>query len=372
MRGYIRQRGSTWQVVVSAGFDPVTGKRVQIFATARTREEADRELTRLLRQQDTGSSANPGALTVGRYVMDQWLPHQASRVRARTLNRYRQLLTIHVVPAIGGVKLSKLRPAHVQSMIDSLPVGARTKVHVYRVTSAALRHAVRVRLLDSNPADGARPPRPDRPSLTVPESPDVNRLLEAADGWLHTALSLSAGTGMRRGEVLALQWRSVDLDGRRARVEQAMENIGPTIRFVLPKTDRGRRTVALPAGTVAILRAVKKDQAERRLLLGEAWSRTDLVVEHGDGSPIHPDLYSTRFARLAASVGLGAVRLHDIRHYYASELLRANVHPKVVSEGLGHASTAFTMDVYSHLLPSMQERAADAIEASLYGSSPMA
>jgi hypothetical protein len=85
----------------------------------------------------------------------------------------------------------------------------------------------------------------------------------------------------------------------------------------------------------------------------------------GDGRPIHPDLFSTRFARLAAKVGLAGVRLHDLRHFYASDLLRANVHPKIVSEGLGHASTAFTMDTYSHLLRTMQETAADAIEASL-------
>jgi integrase len=89
-------------------------------------------------------------------------------------------------------------------------------------------------------------------------------------------------------------------------------------------------------------------------------------VERGDGGPIHPDLFSTRFARLAAKVGLAGVRLHDLRHFYASEL-RANVHPKIVSEGLGHASTAFTMDTYSHRRPSMQGSAAAAIEASLCG-----
>jgi len=172
---------------------------------------------------------------------------------------------------------------------------------------------------------------------------------------------------MRRGEVLALQWRSVDLERRTARVEQAMECIGREIRFTTPKTDRGRRSVSLPPGCVAVLREVRKDQLERRLLLGSEWQGTDLVVERGDGGAIHPDLYSQRFAALATRLGLAGVRLHDLRHFYASELLRANVHPKVVSEGLGHASTAFTMDVYWHLLPSMQAAAADAIEAALYG-----
>jgi integrase len=120
---------------------------------------------------------------------------------------------------------------------------------------------------------------------------------------------------------------------------------------------------------VAVLRRVRADQLERRLLLGPEWQPTDLVVERGDGGPIHPDLFSQRFRRLATRVGLASVRLHDLRHFYASELLRAGVHPKVVSEGLGHASTAFTMDVYSHLLPTMQATASAAIEAALCGQS---
>lgn len=369
MRGHIRRRGNTWQVMVSAGSDPLTGRRITITRTARTEKEAERLLTELLRLQDTGSVADPGRLTLAEYVLGQWLPHQESRVRARTLARYRQLLEVHVVPTLGSIKLAKLRPAHIQSLLDGLAVGPRTKVHVYRALSESLRHALKLHLLSSNPAEGASPPRPARPSLTVPVAVDVNRLLRvASDGWLHTALVLSASTGMRRGEVLALQWRSVDLDSRRANVEQAMENIGREIRFTTPKTDRGRRSVSLPAGCVAVLREVRKDQLERRVLLGAEWQKTDLIVERGDGDPIHPDLYSQRFRRLAKKTGLAGVRLHDLRHFYASELLRAGVHPKVVSEGLGHASTAFTMDTYSHLLPSMQEAAADAIESSLYGT----
>jgi integrase len=113
------------------------------------------------------------------------------------------------------------------------------------------------------------------------------------------------------------------------------------------------------------IRPGRSDQNERRLLLGSEWQGTDLVVERGDGGPIHPDLLSAAFRRLANRTGLAGVRLHDLRHFYASELLRANVHPKVVSDQLGHSSVAFTMDVYSHLMPSAGQSAAAAIEASL-------
>jgi integrase len=366
VRGSIRKRGNAYQVRVSGGIDPVTKQRVVVVRTAATEAEAERERTALLRQMDTGTVADPGKLTTGD-LLSQWLAHQESRVRPRTIRRYSQLIEIHVVPVLGRVRLAKLHPAHIQSMLDRMPTGARTKVHAYRVLNGSLRWAVKMRIISSNPAEGASPPRPERPSLTVPTAEDVNRLIGTADGWLQTAMVLGASTGMRRGEVLALQWRAVDLDKRTAEVNLAMENIGSEIRFSQPKTDRSRRTVSIPPGAVALLRRVRADQLERRLLLGVDWQPTDLIVERGDGGPIHPDLFSTRFARLAAKVGLAGVRLHDLRHFYASELLRANVHPKVVSEGLGHASTAFTMDTYSHLLPTMQEASADAIEASLYG-----
>lgn len=164
MRGSIRQRGNSWQVVVSGGFDPTTKKCVQIWSTVKSEKDAEQELTRLLRQQDTGTLADPGKLTLGRYVVHQWLPHIESRVRPRTLKRYRQLMECHVLPKVGAVKLAKLRPAQIQSMIDHMATSPRTKVHVYRVVSEALRHAVRIHLISSNPAEGAAPPRPERPS----------------------------------------------------------------------------------------------------------------------------------------------------------------------------------------------------------------
>jgi len=328
---------------------------------------AERELTALLRAVDTGSFADPGKLTVGRYVLDMWLPHIETKVRPPTAARYRSLLVLHVLPVIGSVKMAKLRPAHIQAMLDKVQktVSARTTAHAYRPIYSALAEAVRLNLLNSNPAAAVRPPRAARPQLTVPSAPDVVRLMNVTEGWLHVAIVLAGSTGMRRGEVLALQWRAVDLDGATAEVSLALENVGPRLEFTIPKTDRSRRKVSIPASTVAFLRRHRTDQVQRRMLLGAAWQGTDLVVERGDGGAIHPGLFSQRFHRLAKKEGLSGVRLHDLRHFYASELLRANVHPKVVSDQLGHSSVAFTMDTYSHLLPSMGKAAAEAIEASL-------
>ena len=371
MRGSIRRRsGIAWTVSVSAGFDPVTGQRRRIVRTVRgTKEDAERELTKILREVDLGLIADPGRLMLAAYLRDRWLPHQATRVRARTLERYRQLLEGHVIPSIGHVPMAKLRPVHVQQVIDAMLTkgrAPRTVASAYRVLHGALAQAVRWQLLAVNPALAVRPPRPDRPTLQVPSSASVARILGAVRGTrLYVPLALIASTGMRRGEALALKWSDVDLESGRIRVTSSLQDVAGELVFLAPKTDRSRRTIELPASATALLRRHRKDQAERRLLAGPAWRSLDLVIDQGDGGPYSPDALTRAYYRLVRSLGFTGGRIHDLRHAFATELLGAGVHPKVVSEALGHSSVGFTMDTYQHLMPSMQEAAARAIEQAL-------
>jgi integrase len=381
MRGSIRKRcgcpredwsrcGHSWRVVASAGFDPVTGQRQQALSTVRgSRREAEQELTRILRDIDQGTLTDPGRLTLADYLRDRWLPHVSTRVRPRTHLRYTQLLTRHVLPRIGAVRLGKLRPAHVQQVVDAMLAGGmapRTTAQAYRALSGALRQAVRWQLLAVNPAAAVQPPRAERTALAIPDPATIGRVLDATAGTrLHAPLVLAATTGMRRGEVLGLRWSHVDLDAGLARVVASLQLVAGELQLVEPKTDRARRTVALPPITVDLLRRHRREQAERRLLLGEAWRDQDLVVDDGDGGPLSPDAVSRAFYRLVRSLGLPGLRLHDLRHAYATTLLAAGVHPKIASEALGHSSVAFTMDVYSHVLPAMQEQAGRAIQEAL-------
>jgi integrase len=246
-------------------------------------------------------------------------------------------------------------------------LSARTVVQCYRIVSAAFRQATKWQVLSVNPAAAASPPRPDRPRLQVPDWTAVMRLLETAEGTiLYVPLVLLSTTGMRRGEVLGLRWADVDLDNGLVRIVQTVQSVGQSLAFMEPKTDRSRRAIDLPASTVEVLRRHRREQLERRLLFGEQWQSADLVLDRGDGGPVHPDVLSRGFHRLTRRNGL-AMRLHDLRHAHATELLRAGVHPKVVSERLGHASTAFTMDTYSHLLGTIGKVAAEAIERAMGG-----
>ena len=181
---------------------------------------------------------------------------------------------------------------------------------------------------------------------------------------------LAATTGMRRGEVPGLHWSEIRLDAGVLRVTTTLQKVrGKDASFVTPKTDRSRRTISLPKFVVERLRHHRKDQMKRRLLLGEAWHDCDLVCDRGDGEHLDPDGFSHGFDRFATSAGLRSVRLHDLRHAHAATLLVVGVHPKVVSEALGHASVAFTMDTYQHVLPTMGEQVAAAIETALGTSS---
>jgi len=171
---------------------------------------------------------------------------------------------------------------------------------------------------------------------------------------------------MRLGETLGLRWRDDDLEACVVRVTQALEWSGRTFRFAQPKSSRSRRTISLPPFAIDAMRHWRKDQNERRLIVGEEWADHDLVVDKGLGRPQRTDSVSAAFRTMMKRAEIEPrPRFHDLRHAFATRLLEAGVHPKVVSEAMGHASVAFTMDRYQHVMPTMQAQAADAIQAAL-------
>jgi integrase len=356
MRGHVSQRAAgSWTIQVSGGFNDA-GKRVRLTRTIRgTKRDAERALTELLRTVDQGQAAQTNSGTFGTYLA-RWLEHQRSRVGAKTWERYESLVRVHIVPQCGRVRLSALRPHHLQAALDNmLASGAApaSVVQTYRVMTGALRQAVKWQLLATNPAAGVSPPRATRGTLRIPTAAETRTLVSAAqDTPYGLPVHLAAMTGMRRSEILRLAWPDVDLDAAVLRVRRG-------------KTARARRTISLPPSTVAELRRHRAEQAERRLLVGPAWQDGDLVVDRGDGGPMNPITLSHAFARIADSVGLGEVRFHDLRHSYATAAILAGVNVKAVSEALGHAGTAFTMDTYQDSLPAMGEAVAAAIEKAL-------
>jgi integrase len=387
-RGSIVNRGpKRWAIVIELDRDGSTRRRQKWHAVKGTRLDAERERTRLLHQIDNSTYAEPTKMTVGAWL-DRWLAdHARPTVGARTLDGYTMIVEKYLKPRLGALVLAKLRPAHIAAYHGAMladgrrrrpkghagPLGlsARSVLHHHRVLGEALRRAVKLQLLAVNPCDAVDPPRPVMVEAKVLDGAGMAALLAAAEGMrLHVPILAALLTGLRRGELLGLAWSDVDLDRGTLRVRRSLQQVlGEPPFFKPPKTDRGRRAVHLPVPLVEALRHHEVAQKAERLRLGDVYDNQDLVFPAADGRPWSPVAFTHAFVDLARRPGVPRVRFHDLRHSHATALLIAGIHPKVVSERLGHSTVNITLDLYSHVLPGLDEdaakRAGDALEAAL-------
>lgn len=376
MRGSIRKRGSGWTYVVYLGRDPVTGKKKQKwvggFATKRACEQA---LTATLEALRTEDYVDPGELTVAAFL-DRWLEGTVGTVRPTTAASYRDMMVGLVVPRIGHVRLRDLNSLAVSSLLAELLVSGRrrgsgglapkTVRYVHTVLAHALDDAVRWNLLRRNPARLVDPPRGPDKEMPTWSGEEVRRFLWAVrSDRLFAMWALLCMTGMRRGEVLGLRWSDIDLDGSRVSVQRQVVAVGYEVAVSPPKTRRGKRVVMLDAFTVEALRERLADHRREQAIVGAAVP-DGFVFDRADGSALHPMSVTKHFGSLAAGCGLPRIRLHDLRHTAATLALSAGVHPKVVSERLGHSSVQITLDRYSHVTPALQRDAADLISAMVF------
>jgi integrase len=306
--------------------------------------------------------------SLGSYLYS-WLAHVKGRVRAKTFEGYECLIRLYAKPVIGDLPLDELRPLHLQRLYASLlcrpgrPLSGGTVLNLHLVLTQALSQAVRWGYVSSNPAAGAQPPRPRRAELAGIDAGLSGRILAAAAGTrFECPAAIAISTGMRRGEILALRWSDVSSDLGLAHVRRTLQPTNDGLVFERPKTRRSARTVALPEFLRPYLTRQRTDQTRRRERAGPSWREYGLVIDRGDGSPLNPDTLSSRWGVFLSRAGLPHVRFHDLRHAHATLMLAQGVHPKVVSERLGHASISITLDTYSHVLPAMQAEAARAFD----------
>ena len=367
MRGHVRKRGTKWAVVVDIGRD-ANGKRQQRWHSGfDTRKAAEAATARIIRELDTGAYVAPSKITVAEFLA-QWLKHSKSEIGTKTHERYSEIVDKHLVPAVGHHALTRLTPTHVQdhyaTALDSGRLDGkgglapRTVLHHHRVLHTALEHAVRLGLLARNPTDATKPPRPDSHEIDALGSADMRRFLDATRSHpLHCIVLLAATTGMRRGELLALRWADVNLDVGAVEVRRSLSETKAGLAFKAPKTSKAERRVPLLPQAVTALRAHHAAQARERLAAGPSYDNKDLVFAEPDGSIVRPSRFSSRYKRLVVSVGFTSLRFHDLRHSHATLLFQEGVHPKVVSERLGHSNVNITLNTYTHVLPGMQEEA---------------
>jgi integrase len=330
-----------------------------VFGT--TNREAAAKLRRALTAKDEGRVLPASTDTVEAFLRD-WIEGQRPNLRRGTWVRYEQLLRVHVFPQLGSRRLSALEPEHVARLYAGLlaaGVSPSNVHHVHRVLHRGLGQAVRWNKVARNAAALVDPPRRERRDMSTLTAEQVRRLLEVSTIRDRPFYLLAVSTGMRLGELLALRWADVDLRMASLRVVRTVRKVsGEGWVFGAPKTQRSMRRIELSEDVVEALSAHKVAQVEERWRAGQLWQDNDLVFPGITGRPRQGSHILRDFYPTLERAELPRVRFHDLRHTAATLMLSSNVHPKVVSEILGHANIAITLDTYSHVLPTMQRDAA--------------
>ena len=353
-------------------------RRRQTKAGFASRKEAQTALNKVLTSVAEHSYVAPSKETLEQFLTGQWLPAIEHTVRLTTYRSYVQHVRWHIVPHLGELPLQALSGAQINALYARLAacgrrggksgLSALTIRHVHAVLHRALKDAVRWGVLARNPIEAADPPRVcgSREMKTWSAEQLEAFLRFTRDDRLHALWQLLALTGMRRGEACGLRWCDCDLEQGRVAVRRALVPIAHTVLVSEPKTARGKRSIALDERTMAVLKEHACEQASERETAAQ-WTETGLVFTRMDGQALPPNSVSRCFVRLVRQAKLPAIRLHDLRHTHATLALQAGIHPKVVSERLGHATVAITLDIYSHAIPALQEEAASKIAGLVFG-----
>jgi integrase len=358
------------------------GKRQQLrrrgFATKKVAKDAEAAVVADLGR---GTFVRPTRVTLEAFLLDEWLPAKRATLRPSTANSYDRMIRLYVVPALGATSLSEVDGGMLNALYATLLAHGRTETrrglgpglapktvrNVHGVLARAFRDAVRWGRLVRNPCDAADPPRGAAPEMKAWTADELRAFTASTSSHRWAGVwALMATTGMRRGEVLGLRWSDVNLEVGTVTIRSTRIRYGTTITTSTPKTARGNRTISVGPAAVTALRAWKRTQSQDRLLMGSDWQNLDdLVVTIADGSAPNPEAFSNLFGDLAKRAGLPAIRLHDLRHSYATAALAAGVPVKVVSQRIGHADITVTLKVYAHVMPGDDASAALSADALL-------
>ncbi len=413
MRGSVRRRGDpgTWEYRLDKGAQPVqtcqacgkrfwvdvrpletcqacggqlhtgTARRESTVSGFRTQKDAQAALDKAKVALEGGDYVESSKLTVRQYLIDEWLPSIEATIRPATLLVYRVHVEHYIVPRIGHCRLQRLSPGAIGAMYAQLMSGDGSRAlstATVRLTAVvlhrALRDAVRRRHLARNPSDDVDAPRPEqsgteRREMKTWTAAQLHAFLESTkNDRLYALWHLLAMTGLRRGEALGLKWEDVDMETGRLAVRRSLTSVNYMITVSEPKTKKGRRTVPLDAATMAVMRAQAVRQLDEQKRWGEAWVDAGYCFTREDGRPLQPDIVTKNFRTAERAIPLPQIRLHDLRHTWATLALQAGVHPKVVQERLGHSTISMTLDIYSHAIPAMQEQASELVAALVAGN----
>lgn len=394
--GTVYQRpNGTWSAQVSY-IDPGTGTRKRKTISGKTKQEVLRKKRELETLKDAGRLVDTGKLTVEAW-MNRWLEvYKKPALKPSTWLSYKQLTDLHINPALGNRQLDRLQASEIQAFYNYLSksgrkikkrkekkkkdaentaqakpqnpgLSTRTVRYIHTILNGALNQAMKENLIRFNPAAVTEPPRLERKETRPLTAKEARDFLDAIkDDMLYPIILTDLGTGLRRGELLGLKWEDIDLETGTAIIRRSLLQLQGQLHLQEDtKTKASKATIQLPGEVVKVLKQVKRNQAQAKLILGEGYNDKGFVFAWGDGRPIRPDYLYHRFKALLKDNKLPEVRIHDLRHTFCTLLLEAGEDLSTVSKLARHSSYSITADIYGHLTKTMQERAAGKMDAIL-------
>lgn len=359
--GSIFKRGNKWVAQVGSGDNRET-------AYFRTQQEANKWRHEKNEYRKNGLNI-AGAKTQLSIFLEEWLEVKKTSIRPNTFNDYAYTARNHIGPVLGKIKLCDLTPNHLQTLYtDEQKRGksARTVIGIHAVMHCALQHALKLGLVSRNVADSVTRPKVPRKEMKVLDQDHALRLIQQAEGSRYQFLFWFAiTTGLRQGELFGIKWEDVSWQNQKVQVKRQVQRRKDGLKFCEPKSERGRRIITLGKTTISKLKDHYLGQQKEMIEKGEKWQNNDLIFCTPIGTPLEPANVLKVLKKCLRDAGLPQIRFHDLRHTAATLMLLEGINPKIVQERLGHKDISLTLNTYSHVLPSLQEEAAEKMDELL-------
>ena len=365
-----------WQLTAELGKDPASKKRLRKYRSVEgTKKEAERAVRAFIAEIEKGMYVTDTKITVHEWV-DTWLEvYIEPNVSPTTLSRYQGMIKRYIKPLLGQIQVQKLTTLAVQAWVNGLktspvsgkPMAVATIKHAYHVLKGSMDKAVLAGIISRSPCVGIMLPKGQKKPPVVYNEEQIKQLIAAAKGTeMELIIDIELCLGLRRGELLGLQWQDIDWENNQIHIVHNRVVVDGKSVVKDPKTESSCRTVDVPEQLIQKLHKHKLKCWANRLRMGEMYTATDYIIVHPDGKPIYPEYVSQMFTKLQVKANLPKCRFHDLRHLCASIMLMQGVNVKVAKEHLGHKDSSTTMNIYTHVLPSVAKDAAQKIGALVY------
>ncbi|MBR5529290.1 MAG: tyrosine-type recombinase/integrase [Oscillospiraceae bacterium] len=366
-----------WEARYTVGYDHGTGKQIQKSITGKTQKEVAQKLKELTAALDAGTYIAPNKTTVGQWL-DTWQAEYLGAVKLSTVSSYQATIKNHIKPGLGAIKLESLTTQDIQEFYNSRlkcdekreSLSPKTVKNIHGVLHKALHQAMLNGLIRSNPSDACVLPKAIKKKVKPLNEEQIAALLKALKGHKYENLILTAlFTGLREGEVCGLKWDCVNLESGAILVDKQLQSIRKSVRgdrdkYALVPTKNGKeRYLTVAPFVVELLKKEKAKQDSNRKLFEGGYEDTGLVFTDEIGRRITPQAAYRAFKLVVTELGFETARFHDLRHSFAVASLRSGDDVKTVQENLGHATSAFTLDVYGHVTEQMKVESANRMEA---------